>query len=87
MHSSLPAGSETWSERTSGRAWFGECAAHYIRIPLCPCTPPSGGGTPRGIEIGGSQIGRYSVSYRPDIRAGSKFVELTIHGGKGKVRQ
>jgi hypothetical protein len=32
-------------------------------------------------------LGGYTVSYRPDIRAGSKFVELTILGGKGKVRQ
>jgi branched-chain amino acid transport system substrate-binding protein len=32
-------------------------------------------------------MGGYSVAYRPDIRAGSKFVELTILGGKGKVRQ
>ncbi|WP_395689228.1 ABC transporter substrate-binding protein [Caenimonas koreensis] len=32
-------------------------------------------------------MGGYSVSYRPDIRAGSKFVELTILGGKGKIRQ
>ena len=32
-------------------------------------------------------IGGYSVSYRPDIRAGSKFVELTILSGKGKIRQ
>jgi len=33
------------------------------------------------------ELGGYSVSYRPDIRAGSKFVELTILGGKGKLRQ
>jgi ABC-type branched-subunit amino acid transport system substrate-binding protein len=33
------------------------------------------------------ELGGYSVAYRPDIRAGSKFVELTILGGKGKVRQ
>ncbi len=32
-------------------------------------------------------MGGYSVSYRPEIRAGSKFVELTILGGRGKVRQ
>lgn len=32
-------------------------------------------------------LGGYSVAYRPDIRAGSKFVELTILGGKGKIRQ
>jgi ABC-type branched-subunit amino acid transport system substrate-binding protein len=32
-------------------------------------------------------MGGYSVAYRPDIRAGSKFVELTILAGKGKVRQ
>jgi ABC-type branched-subunit amino acid transport system substrate-binding protein len=32
-------------------------------------------------------MGGYSVSYRPDIRAGSKFVELTILGGKGRIRQ
>lgn len=32
-------------------------------------------------------MGGYSVAYRPDIRAGSKFVELSILGGKGKVRQ
>ena len=32
-------------------------------------------------------MGGYSVSYRPDIRAGSKFVELTVLGGKGEVRQ
>ncbi|HUR87691.1 MAG TPA: ABC transporter substrate-binding protein [Ramlibacter sp.] len=32
-------------------------------------------------------LGGYTVSYRPEIRAGSKFVELTILGGKGKVRQ
>jgi len=32
-------------------------------------------------------MGGYTVSYRPDIRAGSKFVELTILAGKGKVRQ
>lgn len=32
-------------------------------------------------------MGGYSVSYRPEIRAGSKFVELTILGGKGKIRQ
>ena len=32
-------------------------------------------------------MGGYSVAYRPDIRAGSKFVELTILGGKGKIRQ
>ena len=32
-------------------------------------------------------LGGYTVSYRPDIRAGSKFVELTIMGGKGKIRQ
>ncbi|HEY8049583.1 MAG TPA: ABC transporter substrate-binding protein [Ramlibacter sp.] len=32
-------------------------------------------------------LGGYTVSYRPDIRAGSKFVELTILGGKGRVRQ
>lgn len=33
------------------------------------------------------EMGGYSVSYRPDIHAGSRFVELTILGGKGKVRQ
>ncbi|MDP3761682.1 MAG: hypothetical protein Q8R01_14325 [Ramlibacter sp.] len=33
------------------------------------------------------ELGGYSVSYRPDIRAGSKFVKLAILGGKGKVRQ
>jgi ABC-type branched-subunit amino acid transport system substrate-binding protein len=33
------------------------------------------------------EMGGYSVSYRPEIRAGSKFVELTILAGKGKVRQ
>ena len=32
-------------------------------------------------------MGGYSVAYRPDIRAGSKFVELTILGGRGKIRQ
>jgi ABC-type branched-subunit amino acid transport system substrate-binding protein len=32
-------------------------------------------------------LGGYTVSYRPDNRAGSKFVELTILGGKGKGRQ
>lgn len=32
-------------------------------------------------------LGGYTVSYRPDIRAGSKFVELTILGGKGRIRQ
>jgi branched-chain amino acid transport system substrate-binding protein len=32
-------------------------------------------------------MGGYTVAYRPEIRAGSKFVELTILGGKGKVRQ
>lgn len=33
------------------------------------------------------ELGGYSVSYRPEIRAGSRFVELTILGGKGKLRQ
>lgn len=32
-------------------------------------------------------LGGYLVSYRPDIRAGSKFVELTVLGGDGKVLQ
>jgi ABC-type branched-subunit amino acid transport system substrate-binding protein len=32
-------------------------------------------------------LGGYTVAYRPDIRAGSKFVELTILGGKGRIRQ
>jgi branched-chain amino acid transport system substrate-binding protein len=32
-------------------------------------------------------MGGYSVAYRPEIRAGSKFVELTILGGKGRLRQ
>lgn len=32
-------------------------------------------------------MGGYTVAYSPEIRAGSKFVELTILGGKGKVRQ
>jgi branched-chain amino acid transport system substrate-binding protein len=32
-------------------------------------------------------MGGYSVSYQPNIRAGSKFVELTILGGKGRIRQ
>lgn len=32
-------------------------------------------------------LGGYTVAYRPDIRAGSKFVELTVLGGKGRIRQ
>jgi branched-chain amino acid transport system substrate-binding protein len=38
-------------------------------------------------RLGYFDMGGYTVSYTPDIRAGSKFVELTILGGKGKVRQ
>jgi ABC-type branched-subunit amino acid transport system substrate-binding protein len=38
-------------------------------------------------KMGYFDMGGYTVSYTPDIRAGSKFVELTILGGKGKVRQ
>jgi branched-chain amino acid transport system substrate-binding protein len=33
------------------------------------------------------ELGGYSVSYRPEIRAGSRYVELTFLAGKGKVRQ
>ncbi|MES2635661.1 MAG: ABC transporter substrate-binding protein [Pseudomonadota bacterium] len=32
-------------------------------------------------------MGGYSVAYQPNIRAGSRFVELTILGGKGRIRQ
>jgi branched-chain amino acid transport system substrate-binding protein len=38
-------------------------------------------------RLGYFDMGGYTVSYTPNIRAGSKFVELTILGGKGKVRQ
>jgi ABC-type branched-subunit amino acid transport system substrate-binding protein len=37
--------------------------------------------------MGYFDMGGYTISYSPDVRAGSKFVELTILGGKGKVRQ
>jgi branched-chain amino acid transport system substrate-binding protein len=37
-------------------------------------------------NMGYYDMGGYSVSYRPDIRAGSKWVELSILGGKGKMR-
>lgn len=49
---------------------------------------PSREGTIEALgRIGYYDLGGYTVAYRPDIRAGSKFVELTILGGKGKVRQ
>jgi hypothetical protein len=32
-------------------------------------------------------LGGYAVGYRPGARAGSKFVELSIISGAGKIRQ